>query len=140
MTGHAGQVRAVVTGAGSPEIKWLLNPPTTSRRRTTRLIYNVLGVVLCCAVGPLLPLRLLGELRGLTLPSSFSHRHGQQGTSTPVYFAPSPRYPAALAARSAPLGSWSSVWGWSSLWLRDDETPSATVLGIGPLKTIMSAV
>ena len=32
MTGHAGQVRAVVTGAGSPEIKWLLNPPTTSRR------------------------------------------------------------------------------------------------------------
>ena len=32
MTGHAGQVRAVVTGAGSLEIKWPLNPPTTSRR------------------------------------------------------------------------------------------------------------
>ena len=32
MTGHAGQVRAVVTGAGSLEIKWPSNPPTTSRR------------------------------------------------------------------------------------------------------------
>ena len=32
MTGHAGQVRAVVTGTGSLEIKWPLNPPTTSRR------------------------------------------------------------------------------------------------------------
>ena len=31
MTGHAGQVRAVVTGTGSLEIKWPLNPPTTSR-------------------------------------------------------------------------------------------------------------
>ena len=32
MTGHAGQVRAVVTGTGSFEIKWPSNPPTTSRR------------------------------------------------------------------------------------------------------------
>ena len=36
MTGHAGQVRAVVTGAGSLEIKWPLNPPTTSSQANQR--------------------------------------------------------------------------------------------------------
>ena len=49
MTGHAGQVRAVVTGAGSLEIKWPLNPPTTSRRSYLAYLACWLPVVCCGA-------------------------------------------------------------------------------------------